>query len=120
MTGNVQSVIDTGTRGVLLEIECHISNNLPAIVIVGSASKAVDEGKERLRGAFTSSSLKLPSKRVTINLAPADIPKTDSSFDLPIAAAVLHASKQIPQNSLKDAIVIGELGGQSTIPLAAP
>lgn len=110
MDGNIKSIVDLGTRGVLVEIECHISNNLPAIVIVGSANKAVDEAKERVRAAFTNSSLQLPRKRITINLAPADLPKTDSSFDVAIAAAILKASKQIPENALKDTVIIGELG----------
>jgi predicted ATPase with chaperone activity len=56
------SVLDAGIGGSLFEIECHLSNNLPGIVIVGSASRAVDEAKERLRGAFTNSSLQLPQK----------------------------------------------------------
>jgi len=87
-----------------------MSNSLPSIVIVGSASRAVDEAKERIRGAFTSAGLNLPRKRITVNLAPADVPKNDSSLDLAIAVAILHVSKQIPSNRLRKTVVIGELG----------
>lgn len=106
----VTSVIDFGNRGVLVEIECHISNNLPAIVIVGSANKAVDEAKERVRSAFLTSSLQLPRKRITLNLAPADLPKTDSSFELAMAMSILVGSNQLPPGKLTDMVVVGELG----------
>src|SRR6185369_55341 len=102
MSARVQSTVDVGFGGMLVDIECHISNGLPAIVIVGFANKAVDEAKERLRGAFTNSHLELPKKRITINLAPADIPKDSTSFDLAIAVSILAASGQcqIADNSL--------------------
>lgn len=110
MDGSVQSVVDIGAYGALVEIECHISNNLPAIVIVGSANKTVDEAKERVRAAFANSNLQLPRKRITVNLAPADIPKADSCFDLAIAVAILKSSRQIPRTSLQETAIIGELG----------
>lgn len=110
MDGGTWSVIDIGAYGVVVEIECHISNNLPAIVIVGSANKTVDEAKERVRAAFASSNLQLPRKRITINLAPADIPKADSGFDLAIAMAILKSSRQVPIGQLKETVIIGELG----------
>ncbi len=107
MSARVQSTVDVGFGGILVDIECHISNGLPAIVIVGFANKAVDEAKERLRGAFTNSNLALPKKRITINLAPADIPKDSTSFDLAIAVCILAASGQCqdPKNNM----FIGEL-----------
>src|SRR5947207_3160773 len=74
----VQSIITYGGGGLVVDIECHLSNNLPNIVIVGYANRAVDESRERLRGAFANSHLLLPRKRITVNLAPADIPKADS------------------------------------------
>ncbi len=110
MESGIKSIVASGTHGTLIDIECHISNNLPAIVIVGSASKSVDEARERVRAAFAASSLQLPRKRITLNLAPADVPKTDSSFDLAMAAAILKSSRQIPLDCLKETIVIGELG----------
>lgn len=109
MSASVQSIISTGSGGILVDIECHLSNNLPNIVIVGFANKAVDEAKERIRGAFANSRIMLPRKRITINLAPADIPKADSSFDLAIAVSILLASEQIQPLASRQAF-IGELG----------
>lgn len=106
---SVSSLVETGQDGLVVTIECHLSNNLPNIVIVGYANKAVDEAKERIRSSFASSNLTLPPKRITINLAPADIPKESSGFDLAIATAVLLASKQI-RDPLKHTAVMGELG----------
>lgn len=106
---SIKSLVETGQSGLVIDIECQMSNNLPGIVIVGYANKAVDEAKERIRGAFDSSNLSLPRKRITINLAPADIPKDSTGFDLAIAAAILSASgqcKTIPENSA----IVGELG----------
>jgi magnesium chelatase family protein len=74
----VQSIISAGSGGIIVDIECQLFNNLPNIVIVGSASKAVDESRERIRGAFATSHIVLPRKRITVNLAPADIPKAGS------------------------------------------
>lgn len=107
----IKSLIDQGFGGTLIDVECHLSNNLPNIVIVGFANKAVDEAKERLRGAFSNSKLVLPRKRITINLAPADIPKDGSSFDLSMAVAILCASGQIAHDGpIKDSVIFGELG----------
>lgn len=92
MSAAVQSLIDYGTTGIVVDIECHLSNNLPTIVIVGFAGRAVDEARERVRGAFASCGLELPRRRITLNLAPADVPKDSSSFDLAIAAAILQAA----------------------------
>ena len=69
--------------------------NLPNIIIVGFASKAVDESRERIRGAFATSRIMLPLKRITVNLALADIPKADSGFDLAIAVAMLLTGGQL-------------------------
>ncbi|MFA6270503.1 MAG: YifB family Mg chelatase-like AAA ATPase [Candidatus Paceibacterota bacterium] len=109
MSARVGSILDVGSGGVLIDIECHISNGLPSIVIVGFANKAVDEAKERIRSAFANSNLELPRKRITINLAPADIPKDSTSFDLAIAVAILQASGQIKDPVGKDQLLIGEL-----------
>ena len=107
MSSKVQSIVDLGSSGMLVDIECHMTKGLPAIVIVGFANKAVDEAKERIRGAFSNSKLELPKKRITINLAPADIPKDSTSFDLAIASSILVASGQCP--TLTDSILVGEL-----------
>lgn len=106
----IRSIAEYGTSGLLVDIECHLSNGLPNIIIVGFANKAVDEAKERVRSAFSSSKLNLPRKRITINLAPADLPKDSTSFDLAIATAVLEASQQIKGEEFSRVVVLGELG----------
>lgn len=109
MAAPVQSIIVNGTAGTLVDIECHLSNNLPTIVIVGFANRAVGESKERIRGAFATSRIMLPRKRITVNLAPADVPKADSGFDLGVAVAILLASGQIGLGG-RGQVFIGELG----------
>lgn len=107
----VNTILDSGFDGIKIEVQCQLTRNLPAIVIVGMAAKAVDESKERIRATFTSTNLKLPKGRITINLAPADIPKTSSSFDLAIAVSILCRAGLIDPNTIKpNYIFIGELG----------
>lgn len=115
MSARTHSIISYGSNGLVVDIECHLSNNLPSIVIVGFANKAVDEAKERLRGAFHESHIELPRKRITINLAPADIPKADSGFDVAIAVAILAASEQIPSPLAATDCYMGELGLDGSI-----
>jgi magnesium chelatase family protein len=111
MSVKVQSILDGGTdQAIIVDVECHITQGLPNIVIVGFASKAVDESKERIRSAFSSAKLDLPRKRITINLAPADIPKDSTSFDLPIAVSILMAAGQITKVPNQHTLFIGELG----------
>lgn len=111
---SVQSIIENGFDGIVAEIECHTSRGLPAIFIVGFASKAVAEAKERIRSAFTSLPVDWPKKRITINLAPADIPKEHTSFDLAIAVAILEASQAVPPVPREYAF-FGELGLDGTL-----
>ncbi len=106
----LQSIVETGLQGVIVDIECQISNGLPSIIIVGFANKAVDEAKERIRGAFVNSDVDLPRKRITINLAPADMPKDSSSFDLAIAVAIMLSAKQCKEEIPEGHLIIGELG----------
>lgn len=110
MSATVQSILDSGNQAIIIDVECHVSNGLPNIIIVGFANKAVDESKERIRSAFSSSKLELPKKRITINLAPADIPKDSTSFDLPIAAAIMIAGGQVADQIAMKTSFIGELG----------
>ncbi len=110
MNARVTSIA-AGIDGTLIDVECVLTNGLPNIIIVGFANKAVDEAKERVRSAFMSSKIPFPKKRITINLAPADVPKETPALDLAIAAAILLASEQTnPDISIKDTIVLGELG----------
>lgn len=112
----VKSIITSGSTGLVIDVECQLANSLPRIVIVGCASKTVDEAKERLRGAFHSSQVALPRKRITINLAPADVPKTDSGFDLAIAVSILEALGKVRADcNLAATAFIGELGLDGTL-----
>jgi magnesium chelatase family protein len=95
-------------------VEVHLSNGLPAFNIVGLPELAVKESKDRVRSALLNSNFEFPAKRITVNLAPADIPKDGGRFDLPIALGILAASGQISEKALADYEFIGELslGGQ--------
>lgn len=106
------SLVESGQDGLLVTIECALSNSLPGIVIVGYANKAVDEARERIRSAFASSKLDMPRKRITINLAPADIPKQSTGFDLGVAAAIMQAAGHMGQfkDRLDHTAIVGELG----------
>jgi len=106
----IQSVLHAGSGGIVIEIECQLSNGLPSIVIVGLGNKAVDESKERIRSAFSSTGITLPRKRITINLAPADVPKESTSLDLAIAAAVMVAGGMTRHTFTKEQACIGEVG----------
>ena len=102
-----------GTNGMVVDVECQLSNGLPAIIIVGLGNKAIDEAKDRIRSAFASSKLSMPRKRITINLAPADIPKESTSFDLAIAAAIITSNNEVKRSLDSTQGLIGEvsLGG---------
>lgn len=106
----IQTVLHTGSGGILIDTECQLSNGLPGITIVGLGSKSVDESRERIRSAFASSQIAMPRKRITINLAPADVPKESTSLDLSIALAILYADGQIKRALPDRSAVIGELG----------
>ena len=103
------------TRGLLgihapsIEVEVHISQGLPSLTIVGLPEAAVRESKDRVRSAIINSGYQFPTKRLTINLAPADLPKDGSRLDLPIALGILIASGQLPENSANHIEFIGEL-----------
>ena len=103
-----------GIKAPLVTVEVHISNGLPTLSIVGLPEAAVKESKDRVRGAIINSHFEFPMQRITINLAPADLPKEGGRFDLPIALGILAASGQIPKDNLKDYECVGELslGGE--------
>jgi len=108
-TSRVATAAPVGYDGALIEIECDTSNGLPGITIVGLGSKAIDEAKERIRSAINNSKLTMPKKRITLNLAPADLPKDGSGYDVPLAVAILLVSKQVPRQAVKETLFIGEL-----------
>jgi magnesium chelatase family protein len=109
-TARVISATAYGFEGRLIDIECDTSRGLPTLSIVGLGNKAIDEAKERVRSAIKNSHLDFPSQKVTINLAPADLPKDGSHFDLPIALAILIVSGQLRQDALRSTLCAGELG----------
>lgn len=109
-TARVISATAYGFEGRLIDIECDTSRGLPTLSIVGLGNKAIDEAKERVRSAIKNSLLDFPTQRVTINLAPADLPKDGSHFDLPIALAILIVSGQLRQETLAETVCAGELG----------
>ncbi len=115
MTAHIYSATSLGYDGRLIDVEGDASNGLPGLLIVGLGNKAVDEAKERVRSAIKNSGLDFPRKRITINLAPADLPKDGSHLDLPIALAILSLSKQIDHAKLADALVVGELSLDGTL-----
>lgn len=98
-----------GITAPLVRVEVHIANGLPAFTMVGLPETAVKESKDRVRSAIINSHLEFPQKRITVNLAPADLPKQGGRYDLAIALGILAASEQIPKERLEDHEVIGEL-----------
>jgi magnesium chelatase family protein len=115
----------SGINAPLVTVEVHISNGLPALSMVGLPETAVKESKDRVHGAILNSKFEFPMQRITINLAPADLPKEGGRFDLAIALGILAASGQIPTTALETYECVGELslGGElrkinGTLPVA--
>ena len=105
MNKSVRSIVDySGSDALLVSVECHITNGLPAVVIIGYAGKAVDESKDRLRPSFANCNLQFPKKRVTLNLSPADVRKDSTSLDLAMAVAVLAKSGQVQTAHISEAL----------------
>jgi magnesium chelatase family protein len=90
-------------------VEAHLANGLPAFTLVGLAEAEVKEARDRVRAALLQSGYDFPQRRITVNLAPADLPKESGRFDLPIALGLLAASGQLPTEKLKDYEFAGEL-----------
>lgn len=104
----------SGIDAPLVTVEVHVANGLPAMNIVGLPETAVKESKDRVRGAILNSRFDFPAQRITVNLAPADLPKEGGRFDLAIALGILAASGQIPSDQLNQYECVGELslGGE--------
>ncbi len=109
MVAKVLTVAQIGFDGAIVEVEGDAKNGLPAIQIVGMGNKAIDEARERVRSAITNSLLDFPTKKLTINLAPAELPKDGAYFDLPIALSILVLSGQLKQSEVSNAVFAGEL-----------
>lgn len=106
----VHSRARTGVRAPTVRVEVHLAGGLPAMSIVGLPEAAVREAKDRVRAAILCAQFEFPARRITINLAPADLPKEGGRFDLPIALGILAASGQVPREALEGWEFLGELG----------
>ncbi|NTW01405.1 MAG: magnesium chelatase, partial [Oscillochloris sp.] len=109
MLAKVYSCAVIGLEGMLVEVEVDIAGGLPAFTVVGLGDAAVQESRERVRSAIRNSGLNFPLKRLTVNLAPADMRKAGPAYDLPIAVGLLFAAQQIEADA-SSAVFIGELG----------
>ncbi len=105
----VISVAPIGFEGSIIDVESDIKRGLPSLQIVGMGNKAIEEAKERVRSAVTNSLLDFPPQKIIINLAPAELPKDGSAYDLPIALAILVSSGQLNQEQVNAAVFVGEL-----------
>ena len=105
----VKTFAGQGVAAPEVSVEIHLANGLPAFQLVGMAETSVKEARERVRSALINSGFEFPAKRITVNLAPADIPKFGGRFDLPIAVGILAASGYISDISLLNIAFVGEL-----------
>ncbi len=109
MVARAYTVAFEGVEARIVEVQCALSPGLPSFAIVGLPDKAVSEARERVRAALGAMAIALPSKKITVNLSPADLPKEGSHFDLPIALALLAAIGAIPEEEIEHTISLGEL-----------
>jgi magnesium chelatase family protein len=109
MVAVIQSVALMGFDGSLIEVETDMKAGLPGMQIVGMGNKAIDEARERVRSAITNSLLDFPARKLVINLAPAELPKDGTQFDVPIALSILVASGALKPLEVANAVFAGEL-----------
>ena len=119
MVQRVATVAFEGIEARAVDVQVQVAPGLPAFNIVGLPDKAVSEAKERVRAALVASGLGLPARRITVNLAPADLPKEGSHYDLPIALGLMAAIGAIPQDAISGFTVLGELGLDGSIAAVA-
>lgn len=100
MVQRVATVAFEGIEARSVDVQVQVASGLPAFTVVGLPDKAVSEARERVRAALVASGLALPARRITVNLAPADLPKEGSHFDLPIALGLMAAIGAIPHDAL--------------------
>lgn len=115
MVQRVSTVAFEGVEARAVDVQVQVAPGLPAFTIVGLPDKAVSEARERVRSALIASGLALPARRITVNLAPADLPKEGSHYDLPIALGLMAAIGAIPPDALSEFTVLGELGLDGSI-----
>ena len=114
MISKVLSAAVLGVEAYIVEVETHLDSQLPMFTTVGLPDAAVKESKERVTAAIKNSGYKFPQKKITINLAPADVKKEGSAFDLPIAVGIIAANGLLPAEKLDNFLILGELslGGE--------
>ncbi len=110
MVQHVATVAFEGVEARAVDVQVQVAPGMPAFNVVGLPDKAVSEARERVRSALIASGLALPARRITVNLAPADLPKEGSHYDLPIALGLMAAIGAIPHDALSGFTVLGELG----------
>lgn len=115
MVQHVSTMAFEGIEARAVDVQVQVAPGLPAFSIVGLPDKAVSEARERVRAALIASGLALPARRITVNLAPADLPKEGSHYDLPIALGLMAAIGAIPADALSNFTVLGELGLDGSI-----
>src|ERR687886_2420716 len=115
MVQRVSTVAFEGIEARAVDVQVGVAPGLPAFIIVGLADKAVSEARERVRAALNASGLALPARRIIVNLAPADLPKEGSHYDLPIALGLMGAIGAIPSDALQGFTVLGELALDGSI-----
>lgn len=112
---SIQSITLKGIDAVRVDVQAQLMAGIPTFTVVGLADKTIAESRERVRGALASIGLSLPAKKILINLAPADLSKEGSHFDLPIACAILSHTSLLPSQEIGRYIVLGELGLDGSI-----
>lgn len=110
MIGRARTVVLAGLHGHVVDVEAHIGSSLPAFTIVGLPDASMSEARDRVRAAVASSALAWPTRRITVNLSPASLPKRGSATDLGIAVAVLAAAQLVDARRAESAVHLGELG----------
>src|SRR5687767_13126494 len=115
MVQRVATVAFEGIEARAVDVQVQVAPGMPAFTVVGLPDKAVSEARERVRSALIASGLALPARRITVNLAPADLPKEGSHYDLPIALGLMAAIGAIPHDALSGFTVLGELGLDGSI-----
>jgi Mg chelatase-related protein len=115
VVSKITSAMPVGYGGVIVEIEGDTSRGLPSLQIVGMGNKTIDEAKERVRSAINNSGFTFPNKRITINLAPAELSKDGAYLDLPIALSIMVLSNQVAQSEVSNRWFVGELALDGSI-----
>ena len=115
MQGTIGTATVAGVEAIPVEVQADVSSGLPLFAIVGLADTAVQEARDRVRAALRAAGFEFPNARVVVNLAPAPLRKHGTGFDLPIALAVLLATRQLPACLFRDVTAVGELGLDGTV-----